>query len=79
MVVEDGLAVGFEDGFGGHCEGYEVCLLFDASQYVVFARLSYADRSAELVCANGSSTTSGPLGFLETIAWSQLTEHFAID
>lgn len=50
MVVEDGLAVGFEDGFGGHCERFEVCLLFDGSQYVMFARWSFADRRVELVC-----------------------------
>jgi hypothetical protein len=37
VVIEDSLSVGFEDGFGGHCEGCEVCLLFDSNQHEIFS------------------------------------------
>ena len=37
VVIEDSLSVGFEDGFSGHCEGCEVCLLFDLNQHEIFS------------------------------------------
>jgi hypothetical protein len=49
VVVEDGLAVSFEDGFGGHWEGSEVCLLLNSCQCAVLARWLFADRNAKLV------------------------------
>lgn len=35
VVVEDSLSVGFEDGFGGHCEGFMGSLL-DSSYFKGF-------------------------------------------
>ena len=49
MVVEDGLAVGFEDGFGGQCGGVEVRLLSDSSQSAVLAQWLSANRE----CSDG--------------------------
>lgn len=37
VVVEDSLSVGFEDGFGGHCNGFEGGLLLEVGQYKLFS------------------------------------------
>jgi hypothetical protein len=44
VIVEDSLSVSFKDGFGGHCAGIEILLLFSASQSEVLERSGGANR-----------------------------------
>jgi len=50
VVVEDSLSVGFEDGFGGHCEGFVGSLLVEKGQSKLYSGLWYADKNVKSAC-----------------------------